>query len=211
VKRFACPLLLQLLLLPVAVAAPRDDYAQQWPLTLARDDAGAYRVTLDENVYRQLQDPVIGDAVVLNRDGVAVPTDVFAPQEPLAKPALRVALPWFALPSAPADGAQGWELVSQADADGRLRRVEVRTRDAASAALPRNALLVDVSRVHEAIAALKRALQIAPLYADAHFNLASCYEQVGQLANAAHHWEQYLKLDSTSEWAKVAQQRLRAL
>lgn len=154
-KRFACPLLLQLLLLPVAVAAPRDDYAQQWPLTLARDDAGAYRVTLDENVYRQLQDPVIGDAVVLNRDAVAVPTDVFAPQEPLAKPALRVALPWFALPSAPADGAQGWELVSQADADGRLRRVEVRTRDAASAALPRNALLVDVSRVHEAIAALE--------------------------------------------------------
>jgi len=72
-------------------------------------------------------------------------------------------------------------------------------------------VLESSGRVHEAIAALKRALQIAPLYADAHFNLASCYEQVGQLANAAHHWEQYLKLDSTSEWAKVAQQRLRAL
>lgn len=151
------------LLLPlVSFAAPREDYAQQWPLTLGRDDAGAYRVTLDENVYRQLRDPAVRDAVVINRDGVAVPSDVFAPEAPLAQPAPRVALPWFALPSTqPGAAAQGWELISQADADGRLRRVEVRTTDAASAALPRTALLVDVSRVHEAISALE--LQWQPL------------------------------------------------
>ncbi|QNP42178.1 DUF3999 domain-containing protein [Lysobacter terrestris] len=156
------PVVCLALLLPLAAfAAPREDYAQQWPLTLGRDDAGAYRVTLDESVYRQLRDPAAKDAVVINRDGVAVPTDVFAPEAPLAQPARRVALPWFALPSTqPGATAQGWELVSQADADGRLRRVEVRTRDAA-AVLPRNALLVDVSRVHEAISALE--LQWQPL------------------------------------------------
>ncbi|GAB3371038.1 DUF3999 domain-containing protein [Lysobacter rhizosphaerae] len=161
-KRFACPLLL-MLLVPLAVcAAPREEYAQQWPLTLGRDGAGAYRVTLDESVYRQLRDPAVADAVVLDRNGVAVPTDVFAPEAPLAKSAPRVALPWFALPTTPAgSAAQGWELVSQADADGRLRRVEVRTSDAAAAAMPRNALLVDLSRVHEALSALE--LQWQPL------------------------------------------------
>jgi tetratricopeptide (TPR) repeat protein len=66
-------------------------------------------------------------------------------------------------------------------------------------------------RVAEALASLKRAVRVAPAYADAHFNLASCYEQVGQLANAAHHWEQYLKLDATSEWAKMARERLNAI
>jgi tetratricopeptide (TPR) repeat protein len=66
-------------------------------------------------------------------------------------------------------------------------------------------------RLNEAITSLKQAIHIAPGYADAQFNLASCYEQVGQLANAAHHWEQYLKLDSSSEWAMIARQRLRAI
>ncbi len=152
-----CALLL--LLFPLlAGAAPRDDYARQWPLTLAGDDAGAYRFTLDESVYRQLQDRVAMDLVVIDRDGNAVPTDLFAPEEPLAKPAPRIDLPWYPLPSTPSgNAARGWQLVSQADADGRLSRVEVRTTDAASAALPRNALLIDLSRVREAIAALELA------------------------------------------------------
>src|SRR5688572_20508194 len=110
----------------MAAAAVRDDYATPWPLTLSRGD------------------------------GVAVPTDLFAPEEPLAKPAKRIALPWFALPATPTEnGARGWELISQADADGRLRRVEARITDSAVAALPRSALLVDVTRVRESIVALE--------------------------------------------------------
>lgn len=148
---------LAIALSPMALAAVRDDYATQWPLTLSRDDGGAYRATLDESVYRQLQDPQLRDFVVVNRDGVPVPTDLFAPGEPLAKPTQRIALPWFSLPATPggSGGAQGWELVSQADADGRLRRVEARITDSAVAALPRSALLVDVSRVRESIVALE--------------------------------------------------------
>jgi hypothetical protein len=150
-------------LLPLlALAAARDDYAQQWPLTLGRDNGGAYRVTLDEGVYRQLQDPALRDFVVLNRDGATVPTALFAPEQPLAKATQRIALPWFALPATPGGGgAQGWELISQADADGRLSRVEARITDSAVAALPRSALLVDVSRVREAIVALE--LQWRPI------------------------------------------------
>ena len=138
------------------IAATPADYATQWPLALGRDGDGAYRVVLDESVYRQLQDPQLRDLVVLNRDGAAVPAGLFAPQDDVAKPAQRIAVPWFALPAARSDGGtQGWELVSQADADGRLRRVEARITDQAAAALPRNALLVDVSRVREAIVALE--------------------------------------------------------
>ena len=140
----------------VALAEVSADYATQWPLTLGRDGDGAYRVVLDETVYRQLRDPQLRDLVVLNRDGAAVPTDLFAPQDALAKPAQRIPVPWFALPAPPADGgAQGWELVSQADADGRLRHVEARISGQPVAASPRDALLVDVSRVREAIVALE--------------------------------------------------------
>lgn len=147
-----------------ASAGTATDYATQWPLTLGRDGDGAYRVVLDEAVYRQLQDPQLRDLVVLNRDGAEVPAGLFAQQDAVAKPAQRIAVPWFALPAAAADGgAQGWELVSQADADGRLRRVEARITDQAAAALPRNALLVDVSRVREAIVALE--LQWQPVEA----------------------------------------------
>ncbi|HJW45504.1 MAG TPA: DUF3999 family protein, partial [Lysobacter sp.] len=114
----------------LAAATARQDYAMRWPLTLSRDDGGAYRATLDESVYRQLQDPLLRDFVVINRDGAAVPTDLFAPEEAMAKPVQRISLPWFALPATPAgSGAQGWELVSQADADGRLSRVEARITD----------------------------------------------------------------------------------
>ena len=91
-----------------ALAKASADYATQWPLTLGRDGDGAYRVVLDETVYRQLRDPQLRDLVVLNRDDAAVPADLFAPQDALAKPAQRFPVPWFALPAPPADGsAQG--------------------------------------------------------------------------------------------------------
>lgn len=143
-------------LLPLVVSAATDDYARQWPLKLGREDGGAYRVVLDASVYRQLQTQDLADLDVRNAQGVAVPADVFAPEQPLAHPARRVPLPWFRLPSASTGGtAQHWELVSEADADGHLRRVEARTRDGTLAALPRDALLVDLSRVREAVAALE--------------------------------------------------------
>lgn len=155
-------LLIASLLVPVlalaqtGTAGARDDYARQWPLTLGRDDGGAYRVVLDAAVYRQVQAYDLADIAVLDRDGTPVPAAVFAPEQPLAKPPRRVELPWFALPAVTGVGAsQGWELISQAEPDGRLRRVEARIIDRAVEALPRSALLVDLSRVREAVVALE--------------------------------------------------------
>lgn len=149
---FACLLWLPLL----ALSSARDDYAWQWPLTLGRDGGGAYRVVLDAAVYRQVQAYDLSDIAVLDRDATPAPAAVFAPEQPLAQPPRRLEVPWFALPAVAGIGAQqGWELISQVEPDGRLRRVEARIIDRAVEAVPRSALLVDLSRVREPVAALE--------------------------------------------------------
>ncbi|MHC4415960.1 MAG: tetratricopeptide repeat protein [Planctomycetota bacterium] len=72
-------------------------------------------------------------------------------------------------------------------------------------------LLDETGRVDEAIASLHRALDVSPAYADAHFNLACFYEQTGLTGAASEHWQAYLKLDPTSEWADVARKRLSSI
>ncbi|WP_408950846.1 DUF3999 domain-containing protein [Lysobacter sp. Hz 25] len=145
----------------LAWAGPREDYARQWPLNLSRDDGGAYRVVLDENVYRQAQSPQLRDIEVLDGSGTPVPASVFAPEQPLARAPQRVALPWFALPASPPDSAtQGWELISEVETDGRLRRVEARSTASDTTRLPQTALLIDASRLRRPILALE--LEWAP-------------------------------------------------
>ncbi|HEY5804105.1 MAG TPA: DUF3999 domain-containing protein [Lysobacter sp.] len=151
-------------LLFTGAAVAQEDFAQQWPLRLSRDDGGAYRVTLDASVYRQLHTSDLRDFEVRNGDGAAVPSALFAPEQPLARAPDRIALPWFRLPATPADGpAGGWELVGGIDGDGRLRTVEARVIGTTAAALPQSVLLVDASQVHEAINAL--VLQWQPVAA----------------------------------------------
>ncbi|ALN65448.1 putative transmembrane protein [Lysobacter antibioticus] len=140
----------------LAWAGPREDYARQWPLNLSRDDGGAYRVVLDENVYRQAQSPQLRDVEVIDGSGTPVPASVFAPEQPLARAPQRVALPWFALPASPSDSAtQGWELISEVETDGRLRRVEARSTATDTTRLPQTALLIDASRLRRPILALE--------------------------------------------------------
>ncbi|MGH8079953.1 MAG: DUF3999 domain-containing protein [Lysobacter sp.] len=155
-------LLMLLTALPVlAMAGPREDYAQQWPLQLSRDDGGAYRVVLDEAIYRQAQSPQLRDVDVIDRSGAVVPASVFAPEQPLARAPQRVALPWFALPASPSGSAtQGWELISEVETDGRLRRVEARSTAGDAAKLPQTSLLIDASRLRSPIGALE--LEWAP-------------------------------------------------
>ncbi|NNC25025.1 DUF3999 family protein, partial [Salinisphaera sp. USBA-960] len=61
------------LALPLS-AAPRQDYAQQWPLQLSRDDGGAYRVVLDPAVYAQAQSAQLRDIDVIDASGASVPS-----------------------------------------------------------------------------------------------------------------------------------------
>ena len=69
-------------------------------------------------------------------------------------------------------------------------------------------VLEDQGELDEAVSALHAALKSSPTLADAHFNLAHLYERLGTAEKARHHWTAYLKLDSSSEWADVATQRL---
>lgn len=155
----------------LAAATPREDYAQQWPLQLSRDNGGAYRVVLDESVYRQAQSAQLRDLDVIDRNGAIVPASVFAPEQPLARAPRRVGLPWFALPATPSGSTtQGWELISEVETDGRLRRVEARSTAADTAKLPQTSLLLDASRLRSPILALE--LEWAPGAAlDAAYNV----------------------------------------
>lgn len=149
-------MLLALALLPtLASAAGRDDYARQWPLALQDADAGAYRVTLDREVYRSAITPALQDVAVFNRDGSPVPSALFGPEQPLAQTARQLELPWFPLPPGASSPAQDIAVLSERDAQGRVVRVETRMGGAAQApARAANAWLVDAIIVREPIAAL---------------------------------------------------------
>lgn len=151
-KRVLCMLALSPML---ALAAGRDDYAQQWSLTLQDGDAGAYRVTLGRDVYRSAVSPALRDVAVFNGDGQPVPAALFDPEQPLAQAARKVELPWFPLPPGEASPTQDIAVISERDAQGRVRRVETRMADTTQAtAGATNAWLIDASAVREPIVAL---------------------------------------------------------
>lgn len=146
--------LLMAALLPLAAfAGVRDDYAQQWPLTLGQADAGAYRVVLDRTVYRQLQTPTLKDLVVVNAEGTAVSASLFDAEQPLAKAANSVEVPWFALPSSTAK-TRDIASISEIAADGTLRRV-VMADPGEVATAGSNEYLIDTSRLREPVQALR--------------------------------------------------------
>ena len=138
----------------VAFAGVRDDYAQQWPLALGETDAGAYRVVLDRTVYRQLQTPTLKDLVVVNAEGAAVSASLFDAEQPLAKAANSVEVPWFALPANSAAGIRDIASISEIAPDGTLRRV-VMTDPGEGARAGANEYLIDTSRLRERVQALK--------------------------------------------------------
>lgn len=151
-KRFA--LIASVALLPLAAfAGTRDDYAQQWPLTLAEQDAGAYRVVLDRTVYQQLQSSTLKDLVVVNADGGEMAASLFDAEQPLAKPANTVDVPWFPLPSSTSQ-SRDIASISEIAADGSLRRM-VMSDVGIAAGAPGNEYVIDTSRLHEPVQALR--------------------------------------------------------
>ena len=153
--------LLWLTLLPALAASAQvadhaADYARQWPLALQVQDAGAYRVVLDPEVYRSATLPSLGDIDVRNAAGAAVPAALFSPAQPLAQASMRRALPWFPLPRDQATSGRDITLISERAADGSLRRVEARVGETNSAGTQplANAWLIDASQVDAGIVAL---------------------------------------------------------
>lgn len=72
-------------------------------------------------------------------------------------------------------------------------------------------VLDETGRVEEAIQTYRTALQLAPTYADAHYNLALAYEKTRQPRKALHHWQAYVKLDSTGPWAIHARNQIQRI
>jgi tetratricopeptide (TPR) repeat protein len=52
------------------------------------------------------------------------------------------------------------------------------------------------------------AVRLNPRYADAYFNLALLSERMGEVLQAIGYWSKYLKLDTTSSWARAARKQL---
>lgn len=159
------PALLLALLSPALASAAPAPYAMQWPLTLASEDEGAYRVTLDASVYRQSVTPDLSDLDVLNADSIPVPTSLLDPEQPLAQRPPTVPVPWFTLPAPdPGTGGPDWRLVMRVDHEGRLRQIEVADSAPAGSTIEpaqRTSLLLDLSRIREPVVALQ--LQWKPL------------------------------------------------
>ena len=151
IKRFAWIALLPL----AAFAGVRDDYAQQWPLGLEQEDAGAYRVVLDRTVYQSLQSASLKDLDVINADGVAVAASLFDAEEPLAKSTTRVDVPWFPLPASSTPQSRDIASISEIAADGSLRRVVMRSADGSAPEAASDEILIDTSRLEHGVQALQ--------------------------------------------------------
>jgi len=145
-------LLLALSPLAASAASQRSDYARQWPLTLQDPDAGAYRVQLDDAVYRSAHRASLGDVEVFNAAGDALPSALFAAEQAQATPR-RQTLPWFPLPPVTAAGDDGLELIAERDADGSVRRIRTRVGGAAASASEAG-WLIDASALREPLRAL---------------------------------------------------------
>lgn len=150
-KRFAWVALLPL----VAFAGVRDDYAQQWPLTLSSPEIGAYRVVLDRTVYQSLRSASLKDIDVINADGVAVAASLFDAEQPLAKPTTRVDVPWFPLPASSTLQSRDIASISEIGADGSLRRVVMRAESGSAPEEASCEILIDTSRLQQAVQALQ--------------------------------------------------------
>lgn len=148
-----------LLALPLlAVASVREDYARQWPLALSAADAGAYRVVLQPQMYRTMRSAELRDVDVVDARGTPVAADVFAPDAPLAAPATRVAVPWFALQDARTEDGGTLALIAQRDASGRILSLQAQAAEGAAQDGAR-AFVFDLSHVKQAIAVLELALR----------------------------------------------------
>ncbi len=148
---------LSLAVLPsLALAADaRQAYRQQWPLQLSQPQAGAYRVLLDEAVYRSAVSPQLADVQVFNAQGQALPTTLLAADQPLAREAHWQTLTWFPLPALAGAAADDLQLLTERNTDGSVRRVEARLGRSGAASTQAAGWLVDASALQVGVQALR--------------------------------------------------------
>jgi len=69
----------------------------------------------------------------------------------------------------------------------------------------------EMGEYEKALEYFRKAIEQFPLYADAHFNIAVVYEKIGLILKAKAHWQTYLKIDDSGEWADIAREHLSGL
>jgi Tfp pilus assembly protein PilF len=52
------------------------------------------------------------------------------------------------------------------------------------------------------------AIEADPKFADAYFNLAMAYEQIGETGKARPFWKSYISLEPTGTWTEIAKRHL---
>lgn len=72
----------------------------------------------------------------------------------------------------------------------------------------RGCLQVELGQVVEGMFAFRRALELHPDCADAHWHLAELLHQQGDIPQAISHWERYLTYDDRGPWAQIAAEKL---
>jgi len=72
-------------------------------------------------------------------------------------------------------------------------------------------VLDEMLRLDEAISAYRRAIELVPQYADAHYNLALAVERTGERRRALRHWMAYARLDPVGPWAAHAKSQARKI
>ncbi len=137
-----------------AVLNSPSEYVRQWPLQLEGADAGAYRVPLDEAVYRTAHSPTLADVQPFNAQGQPLPA-ALADVDAAVPAAEFQGLPVFALPAEGTVRAGDLELIAERDADGRIRRLQAREPGAAPAAVAPRAWLLDASALRAPMQALR--------------------------------------------------------
>lgn len=146
--------LMVLCLLPVLAGAQAPaPYAKRWPLVLSAEQAGAYRVVLDREIYTTTAWPDLRDIDVLDAQGKPVAAALFGPEQPMALPARRIVVPWFPLPAQQSDAAGPSRVSAQFGENGRIVRIEADGGTAASG--PARAFLVDLSGIRDNAEALE--------------------------------------------------------
>ncbi len=126
------------------------EYAYRWPLKTEGQNA-AWQFELTPEVYAALIDPELGDFVVLNADGQAVPVARLT-VDPATRPGVAQApLPVFALPRrASTASADDLSLRLERDGNGRLRLLQVDMGTPATLATPAPAVPAPIDYVMDA-------------------------------------------------------------
>ena len=68
--------------------------------------------------------------------------------------------------------------------------------------------MLERGEARTAVDFFRGALRSDPRFADAYFNLAMAYEQVGQPDLAKPCWRRYLEIEPSGTWAEIAKKHL---